>query len=52
MLNRVITALKDGGYRQLGITWIADQNKASLRQMEKIGARRLQRLHLFRKSLA
>ncbi len=52
MLNRVITALKDGGYRQLGITWIADQNKASLRQMEKVGARRLQRLHLFRKALA
>jgi GNAT superfamily N-acetyltransferase len=52
MLARVIAALRDGGYRLLGITWIADQNAASLRQMEKIGARRLQRLHLFRKAIA
>lgn len=52
MLARVIGALRGGGYEQLGITWIADQNAASLRQMEKVGARRLQRLHLFRKAVA
>ncbi|QAY78367.1 GNAT family N-acetyltransferase [Sphingosinicella sp. BN140058] len=52
MLARVIGALRTGGYRSLGITWIADENKASLRQMEKIGARPLHRLHLFRKAVA
>ncbi|WHO39356.1 GNAT family N-acetyltransferase [Sphingobium sp. AP49] len=52
MLARTIGALRGAGYRQLGITWIADQNAASLRQMERLGARRLHRLHLFRKTLA
>ena len=52
MLARVIGALRGGGYESLGITWIADQNGASLRQMEKVGAERLQRLHLFRKAVA
>ncbi|WP_239447323.1 GNAT family N-acetyltransferase [Parasphingorhabdus marina] len=51
MLNRTIAALRQAKYEQLGITWIADENPASLRQMEKIGARPLQNLHLFRKSI-
>jgi RimJ/RimL family protein N-acetyltransferase len=52
MLYRVISRLKRAGYDSLGITWIADVNGASLRQMEKIGARKLHRLHLFRKAIA
>jgi GNAT superfamily N-acetyltransferase len=52
MLARVVTAVKRAGYRRLGITWIADVNGPSLRQVEKLGARPLHRLHLFRKSLA
>ena len=52
MLARTVTALRRAGYRQLGITWIADGNAASLRQMEKLGARPLHQLHLFRKALA
>lgn len=52
MLHRVTTALKEAGYTHLGITWIADVNHASLRQVEKMGARPLHRLHLFRKALA
>jgi hypothetical protein len=52
MLACVIAALRSGGYRSLGITWISDSNGASLRQMDKVGARPLQRLHLFRKELA
>jgi len=52
MLYRVIANLRAAGYRKLGVTWIADANVASLRQVEKLGARRLQRLHLFRKALA
>jgi RimJ/RimL family protein N-acetyltransferase len=51
MLHRVTSALKLAGYTHLGITWIADVNKASLRQMERIGARRLHRLHLYSKPL-
>lgn len=52
MLYKVTSALKQHGYTSLGITWIADVNKASLRQMERIGARRLHRLHLFTKALS
>lgn len=51
MLYRVITNLRAAGYEKLGVTWIADVNKASLRQVEKLGARRLHRLHLFSKAL-
>jgi RimJ/RimL family protein N-acetyltransferase len=51
MLHRVTKALKAGGYKTCGVTWIADSNAASLRQVEKLGARRLHRLHLFRKRL-
>ena len=51
MLARTIAALKGAGYEQLGVTWIADQNAASLRQMERLGAKPLHRLHLFRKDL-
>jgi RimJ/RimL family protein N-acetyltransferase len=51
MLYRVLTNLRRAGYETLGITWIADVNAASLRQMEKVGARRLHRLHLFRKAI-
>jgi hypothetical protein len=51
ILARTIRALRDAGYAELGITWIADVNPASLRQMEKLGARPLHHLHLFRKSV-
>lgn len=51
MLGRVTKALKDAGYTHLGITWIADVNGASLRQMERLKARPLNGLHLFRKAL-
>jgi hypothetical protein len=51
MLYRVTSALKDAGYRSLGITWIADSNAASLRQVERLGAKPLHRLHLFTKRL-
>lgn len=51
MLARTISALRSAGYEKLGVTWVADINKASLRQMEKLGARPLHRLHLFRKDL-
>ena len=51
MLYRVTVALRSSGYRRLGTTWISDSNLASLRQMEKLGAEPLHRLHLFRKPL-
>lgn len=52
MLDRTLQALRDAGYEKLGITWIADENPASLRQMEKLGATSLHQLHLFRKALS
>lgn len=51
MLSRLVGAAKAAGYKRLGTTWIADVNQASLRQMQRLGARPLHRLHLFRKSL-
>lgn len=52
ILSRTLTQLRAAGYHKLGITWIADENEASLRMMSKIGAQPLHRLHLFRKDLA
>jgi RimJ/RimL family protein N-acetyltransferase len=52
ILRRTIGALKDAGYEKLGVTWIADENSASLRQMRRLNAQPLHRLHLFRKALA
>jgi GNAT superfamily N-acetyltransferase len=51
MLSRLVSAAKSAGYRRLGTTWIADVNQASLRQMERLGATPLHRLHLFSKPL-
>ena len=51
MLYRVTRALKDAGYRRLGITWISDENGPSLAQAEKLGGLTHHRLHLFRKAL-
>ena len=51
VLHRVLSAMKAAGYRHAGGTWIADVNKASLRQREKMGATPLHRLHLYRKQL-
>jgi hypothetical protein len=51
MLARTVTALQNAGYERLGITWIADGNAASLRQMARLGAKPLQQLHLFRKAM-
>ncbi|MEM9502121.1 MAG: GNAT family protein [Pseudomonadota bacterium] len=52
MLSRTLKALQGAGYEKLGVTWIADENPASLRQMEKLGGRPLHHLHLFRKDIA
>ncbi len=51
MLYRVVTSLRQAGYDTLGVTWIADSNAASLRQVERLGAKRLHRLALFQKAL-
>ncbi len=51
MLYEVLQALKIRGYKSLGITWISDQNKASLRQAEKLGCKQLHNLSLFKKNL-
>lgn len=51
MLHRLVSAMRDGGYGTLGISWVSDTNAASLRQMDRVKARPLHRLHLFRKAL-
>jgi GNAT superfamily N-acetyltransferase len=51
ILAHTLRSLRAAGYEKLGITWIADQNKASLRQMEKLSAKPLHQLHLFKKAI-
>ncbi len=51
MLHKVTSALRKYGYTSLGLTWIADVNGASLRQAERLGARRLHGLNLFEKTI-
>lgn len=52
MLARVTQNAFNAGYRSMGVTWIADENRPSLRQMEKLCARPLHRLSLFRKEFS
>ena len=51
VIYRILRALQAARYYRVGVTWIADENPASLRQMERLGARRLHGLHLFQKQL-
>ena len=51
MLGETMRSMVDAGYSTVGGTWIADENTASLRQVEKSGAVPLHRLHLFQKAL-
>jgi GNAT superfamily N-acetyltransferase len=51
ILKRVIKNLKKKKYKTMGITWIADVNKSSLRQMEIISAKVLHKLNLFKKKI-
>jgi GNAT superfamily N-acetyltransferase len=52
VLNRdLLRALKAGGYTDLGITWISDTNKGSLRQVELLGCKPQHRLFLYEKAL-
>lgn len=51
LMRELFFSAQEAGYRNIGGTWIADANPASLRQAEKAGARRLHRLHLYRKTV-
>ncbi|MEM9277214.1 MAG: GNAT family N-acetyltransferase [Pseudomonadota bacterium] len=51
MLMHLLGQMRRAGYEKVGGTWIADENKASLRQAEKGGAKPLHRLHLYSKQL-
>ncbi|MHC3126201.1 hypothetical protein OB03_02365 [Brevundimonas sp. GN22] len=52
MLHRVVAALKKGRYQYCGGTWIGDVNGPSLSYVNRIGAERLHRTHLFYKAVA
>jgi len=52
MLAHTLQRVKAAGYETVGGTWIADENPASLRQVEKMNGRWLHKLHLFRKDIA
>ncbi len=51
LLRDTLTALSKRGYKTVGVTWIAETNIASLRQMEILGARILHHTALFTKKL-
>mgnify|MGYP002778959023 CR=1 FL=1 len=52
MLAETLVRVRAAGYETVGGTWIADENPASLRQVEKMNGRWLHKLHLFRKAIA
>ncbi len=52
MLAETLGRVRAAGYEMIGGTWIADENPASRRQVEKMNGRWLHKLHLFRKDIA
>ncbi|THV12457.1 GNAT family N-acetyltransferase [Rhizobium rhizophilum] len=52
MLAETLGRVRAAGYETIGGTWIADENPASRRQVEKMNGRWLHKLHLFRKDIA
>ncbi|MCX6116383.1 MAG: GNAT family N-acetyltransferase [Proteobacteria bacterium] len=51
LLKNTINGLAERGYKSVGVTWIADINQASLKQMDRLGARVLHTTHLYKKTL-
>lgn len=51
MIHHFLKALRGAGYETLGITWISDDNIASLHNAKRFGAQPTHRLHLFHKPL-
>lgn len=51
MLSKLMAALKRKGYRRMGGTWISTKNVASMRQAEKLQAKVMHELVLYRKGL-
>jgi hypothetical protein len=51
MLKEIIISLRQNGFTEMAVTWIADSNIASLKQMERLRAQPMHRLALFEKSL-
>lgn len=51
MLSKLMAALKRKGYKRMGGTWIATENIASMRQAEKLQAKVMHELVLYRKDL-
>jgi GNAT superfamily N-acetyltransferase len=52
MLVHMIQALREGGYKKFGVTWVSDANKPVHVLLEKLGAVQLHRLCLFTKNLS
>ncbi len=51
IITVVARALRERGYRTLGVTWISDDNKASLAQMRRLRATPMHRTMLFQKTI-
>lgn len=52
LMHHSLSAMRAAGYTHLGVSWISDTNTGSLRVMQKLGARPLHQLHLYRKAVA
>jgi GNAT superfamily N-acetyltransferase len=51
LLKHSLRAMKKGGYKKMGMTWIADENIPSIKMATRFGGKQMHRLHLFRKDL-
>jgi len=51
MLDSLVKNLSMRGYKTCGLTWIAEENKPSVAQTEKLLAQKMHKLHLYEKEL-
>ncbi len=52
LIYQTIKSLKAAGYETAGVTWISDENKASLKGVSRVNPKMLHRLHLYKRALA
>ena len=51
IIYKTLIAMKQRGYKRLGITWISETNDGSMKKMKDINAKKMHSLRIFEKSI-
>jgi GNAT superfamily N-acetyltransferase/uncharacterized protein YbaA (DUF1428 family) len=51
MVGNALQKMKAKGYKEMGVTWISEENKAPLAMVKKAGAKPYHQAHLYKKDL-